>query len=110
MGSSYNPQLFLDVSSQSRLNHIGHIGISVRKQYWGLSIGTRMMLHAIEWAKEKELTKLQLQVRTDHVSAIHLYHKLGFKIEGTITRAVRIEGIYFDNYVMGLEFSRPLKQ
>ena len=96
-------QLFLDVPSSIRLNHIGSIGISVRKKYWGMSIGTQMILLAIDWAKEKKITKLQLQVRTDHVNAIHLYKKLGFQIEGKITRAVRIDGHYFDNYEMGCE-------
>lgn len=97
-------QLFLDVSLQPRLAHIGNIGISVSKRHWGMSIGTNMMLDAIAWAKKKNLTKLQLQVRTDNENAICLYHKLGFNIEGTITRSTRIGNTYFDDFVMGLLF------
>jgi RimJ/RimL family protein N-acetyltransferase len=40
-------------------------------------------------------------VRTDHDRAIALYKSKGFAIEGTITRAVRIKGEYFDQYWMG---------
>lgn len=96
-------QLFLSVSLQPRLAHIGDIGISVSKQYWGMSIGTQMIVTAIEWAKRKKLTKLQLQVRTDNVGAIHLYRKLGFNIEGTISRAIKINDVFFDEFVMGLQ-------
>ena len=47
------------------------------------------------------MTKINLRVRTDHERAIALYKKKGFAIEGTITRAVRIRGEYFDQYWMG---------
>ena len=61
-----------------------------------------MILAAIDWAKSNHLTKLQLYVRTDNLGAIDLYKKLGFYTEGTITRAIKIENQYFDNYLMGL--------
>lgn len=96
-------QLYLQCSKKPRLEHIGDLGISVFKKYWGLSIGKHMMLAAIEWAKNNGITKLQLQVRTDNDRAIQLYKKLGFAIEGTITRALKIGDIYFDEYRMGLE-------
>ena len=95
-------QLFLERSNNLRLSHIGTLGITVAKKYWRRSIGKKMILAAIDWAKLSHLTKLQLYVRTDNVGAIDLYKKLGFDIEGTITRAVKIENKYFDNYLMGL--------
>lgn len=95
-------QLFLERSSMARLAHIGTLGITVAKKYWRRSIGKNMILAAIDWAKSTHITKLQLYVRTDNVGAIDLYKKLNFFIEGTITRAVKIEDHYFDNYLMGL--------
>jgi len=62
-----------------------------------------MMLTAIEWAKHNSITKLQLQVRTDNDRAVQLYQKLGFSIEGKITQAMKINHIYFDDYIMGQE-------
>jgi len=96
-------QLFLQRSDKPRLAHLGDIGISVSKKFWGLSIGRHMLLVAIEWAKNNGVTKLQLQVRTDNERAIQLYKKLGFVIEGTITHAIKIGDIYFDEHVMGLK-------
>lgn len=95
-------QLFIDVSTQPRLSHIGSLGISVSKKYWGMSIGTRMLAAAIAWAKEKNMGKLQLQVRTDNVSAVALYKKSGFIVEGTITRSIKVHGHYYDEFIMGL--------
>lgn len=96
-------QLFLDRSSKSRLAHIGDIGISVSQKHWGKSIGKHMMLTAIDWAKSNNITKLQLQVRADNDRAVQLYQKLGFSIEGKITRATRVNDIYFDDYIMGMQ-------
>ncbi len=93
--------LFLQRSDKSRLAHIGDIGVSVSKKYWGHSIGRHMMLAAIEWSKLNGISKLQLQVRTDNERAVKLYTNLGFGIEGTIKRALKIDGTYFDDYLMG---------
>ncbi len=95
-------QLFLQRSSQQRLLHNGDIAISVCESYWGNSIAQNILLLAIKWAKDHAITKLQLQVRTDNKKAIYLYQKLGFCIEGTITRAIKINDTYFSDYIMGL--------
>lgn len=102
MGNEIVSQLFLQRSSCTRLAHIGDVGISVSKHWWGKSIGKQMMLAAIEWAQQNAITKIQLHVRTDNERAILLYSKLGFVIEGTIKKAIKINGIYFDNHIMGL--------
>lgn len=95
--------LFIDVSPRERLAHIGHLGLSVSKDYWGKSIGSKMLTEAIDWAKEKKLSKLQLQVRTDNKSAICLYEKFNFLPEGTITESLKIGAISFDEFLMGLK-------
>lgn len=95
-------QLFLETSTQVRLKHIGHLGLSVFRNYWGQKIGSQILSHAIEWAKQKQLGKLQLQVRTDNHLAIQLYKKFGFVCEGTIVKALRIDNHDFDDFLMGL--------
>lgn len=94
--------LFLQRSDKLRIAHIGDIGVSVSKNFWGYSIAFHMILAAIEWAKDKNLNKLQLQVRSDNERAIHLYKKLGFNIEGKIINAMKVNNIYYDDYIMGL--------
>ncbi len=95
-------QLFIDRSNQPRLSHIGHLGVSVSKQYWQQGIGKHMILFALDWAKLSGVTKLNLDVRTDHHAALNLYKNLGFHIEGHISRAIKINETYFDNYQMGM--------
>ena len=101
MNNQIVSQLFLDVSTQSRLAHIGHLGLSVRKSHWGKSIGKKMLTEAIHWA-QKKLTKIQLQVRVDNSNAVNLYKKFNFVIEGTIINALQVNQIYYNDYVMGL--------
>lgn len=95
-------QLFLQRSDKPRLSHIGDIAVSVSKNYWGHSIGKHMMLAGLEWARCNNITKVQLQVRTDNERAVQLYKNLGFVIEGKITQALKIGNTYFDDYLMGL--------
>ncbi len=96
-------QLFLQRSDKARLWHFGEINITVSKEHWGKSIGRHMLAAAIEWALNNNISKLQLQVRTDNTRAISLYQKLGFVIEGKITRSIKINSIYFNDYIMGLQ-------
>lgn len=104
VGEEIVSQLFLQRSDKPRLMHVGDVAITVSKNYWGKSIGVHMMQVALAWAKSKNITKIQLQVRTDNERAIKLYEKLGFQIEGTITRALKVGNVYFDDHLMGLIF------
>jgi RimJ/RimL family protein N-acetyltransferase len=95
-------QLFLQRFNNVRTDHVAEIGISVDKNNWGQGIASKMMYHAIAWAQNNNITKLQLQVRTDNERAIKLYSKLGFIIEGEIAKAIKINDQYFNDYLMGL--------
>lgn len=58
----------------------------------------------IDWARSgKILKKINLRVRTDNDSAIRLYERRGFVIEGTIRRDVFVRGEFFHHHLMGLE-------
>ena len=88
---------------RSRLEHVGELGISVAKSYWGLGVGRKMCEVALGLAKERGVTKVNLKVREDNGRAIRLYEQLGFKQEGLSTRAYRVAGKYFSNVLMGLD-------
>ncbi|MDV3429636.1 MAG: GNAT family N-acetyltransferase [Bacillota bacterium] len=86
-----------------RIIHTGEFGITVRKEYWGLGIGTYLLETLIYWAKEtKIIRKINLRVRTDNYKAIKLYEKFGFEKEGIIRRDFLIEGKFYDSILMGL--------
>jgi RimJ/RimL family protein N-acetyltransferase len=87
-----------------RVRHSGEFGMSVRKRYWGLGIGSLMLETLIDWARATGIVKkVNLRVRTDNRRAIGLYQRKGFVIEGTIRRAIHLDGQYFDHHWMGLE-------
>ena len=89
-----------------RGRHAGELGLMVPKGHWGNGIGSLLIDTLIRWAEEGGLvTKLNLRVRTDNDRAIALCQRKGFTIEGTITRASKIDDTYFDSYWMG----RPIE-
>ena len=96
--------LHFSAGRRPRLRHSGEFGLSVRKQHWGLGIGSRMIDALIDWARDTQIIKkINLRVRTDHHRAILLYQRKGFVQEGTISRGLFLSGRYFDDDWMGLE-------
>jgi RimJ/RimL family protein N-acetyltransferase len=87
----------------SRTAHAGEFGLSVLKDYWGLSIGKHLLRYLIDWAKKTgKVRKINLRVRVDNERAIRLYQRLGFVIEGTLKREFYVGGRFIDSYLMGL--------
>jgi RimJ/RimL family protein N-acetyltransferase len=87
-----------------RTQHTGEFGLSVRKACWGLGIGSLMLDALLDWARDTQIiAKVNLRVRTDNQRAIALYLRKGFALEGTIRKAIRIDGTYYDHHWMGLE-------
>lgn len=62
-----------------RMRHRGDFAISVAKDYWNKGIGSQLLNNIIAFAKENDFEVIDLQVRGDNKSAIHLYEKHGFK-------------------------------
>lgn len=90
-------------NQKTRSKHVGTIGISVKKKYWGLGMGSEAMKYIIEWAKSNGVTKkLNLLVREDNHKAISLYKKIGFEEEGIIKQDMYINGVYYNTVMMGL--------
>jgi RimJ/RimL family protein N-acetyltransferase len=89
--------------ARPRIAHTGEFGVSVLKEFWGQGIGTELIKFLIEFSKQSgTVRKLNLRVRSDNHSAIHVYKKLGFIEEGVITREFLIRGSFYDSILMGL--------
>ncbi len=78
------------------------IAIAILKKHWGKGIGNDLVRTAIDWAKKQKLHRLELEAWSANNSAIRLYKKHGFKIEGTKKDGVIIGKEYTDVVVMGL--------
>ena len=86
-----------------RMKHRGDLAISVVKDYWNKGIGSQLLNNIIAFARENDFQIIDLQVRSDNKSAIHLYEKYGFKKIGEHPAFFKIgdENISFD--IMCLE-------
>ncbi|WP_454781847.1 N-acetyltransferase family protein [Legionella sp. WA2022007384] len=84
--------------------HVGSLGIGVIAPYRGQGIGEALLSTALQMAKSKGLTRIELTVREHNQTAISLYEKYGFVKEGVHKNAVRIDGEYEHHIFMALLF------
>lgn len=89
--------------NRPRTKHMGDLGMTVLKSYWGQGIGSALLEFLIDWSKNNPIIrKINLQVKVDNVNAIKLYKKFNFKNEGRIERFFLIDALFYDVYSMGL--------
>ncbi len=87
--------------NRPRRRHAAGIGMAVRDDWQGKGVGTALMQAAVDLAdKWLNLSRLELEVYTDNESAIRLYKKFGFQVEGTGVRADFRDGKFVDIYMM----------
>jgi len=83
--------------------HVTELGMIVDQEWRNNMIGTKLLAHAIEWAKRTGILKrIELYVFERNKVAIHLYEKFGFKLEGRRKKAVFRGGEYIDDFMMAL--------
>jgi ribosomal protein S18 acetylase RimI-like enzyme len=69
----------------------------------GRGVGSALLAAAIQWARERGLHELSLDVFAHNASAIALYRKFGFVEEGRrVKHYRRASGDLWDTLVMGL--------
>lgn len=95
-----------DISTLDRpvFAHIGSLGIGILAPYRGQGIGHALISTALQKARAKGLTRIELTVRENNKVAIALYEKFGFVVEGVHKNAVRIDGNYENHIFMALLF------
>ena len=88
---------------QKSRQHVVRLNITVRKDWRGKGIGTRLIQESIRWAKRhKNIRRIELDVLARNTGAVTLYSRLGFRVEGRGIGAVYHDGEYVDNYWMAL--------
>ena len=83
-----------------RIRHTGYVVVGIRERYRGMGIGSKLFSELDKWARENNLTRLELTVVSSNIVAKHLYEKNGFEIEGTRKNAMIIDGKYIDEFSM----------
>lgn len=93
----------LESSTFPRLQHQAELRISVLKEAWGSGVSRKLMDMAIEFFNTNALlTRLSLQVSTQHARGIEVYRKYGFLEEGVKRRGMRVENEYHDLVLMAV--------
>lgn len=94
---------YLEGGKRARTAHCVNLGIGVLSEFNNMGIGTILTKELIRFAYEGEcIAKIDLQVKSDNIKAIELYKKNGFVPEGKTSRALFIDGEFYDYLNMGL--------
>jgi ribosomal protein S18 acetylase RimI-like enzyme len=93
-----------DITSLHRpvFNHAGVLGLGVIREFRGKGVGKRLLNTALQAAKERGLSRIELTVREQNSVAIQLYESVGFFKEGLHINAVKINGKYENHLSMAL--------
>lgn len=88
---------------RARAAHNATIGLSIRKDYWHLGIGTIAMQTMIAFARATGAIRiLNLEVHAGNARAIALYERFGFTVVGRHKDRLNVRGEYFDELMMDL--------
>jgi L-phenylalanine/L-methionine N-acetyltransferase len=82
--------------------HVADLGLFVAASHRRRGIGRALLEHAVEWARDVGVRKLELHVFPWNEPAIGLYESFGFEREGYRRGHYRREGEYVDAILMAL--------
>ncbi len=94
----------LDLKGYQRkaLRHVAVLGMAIQRDLRGQGLGKALMMHALAWAKQTELKRIELFVYTRNQPALALYTASGFVVEGCRKGFIYEAGEYLDDYIMAL--------
>jgi RimJ/RimL family protein N-acetyltransferase len=86
----------------NRLRHCTSLALGVRRSHWGRGVGSALLRRALAWAREAQLRRVELTVRTDNERALNLYKRFGFQVEGVRRCSLLVGGLCKDEYLMSI--------
>jgi putative acetyltransferase len=94
--------------TRPRRAHVGEIGMGVRDDWQGKGVGSALLTAALDLADNwLGLRRIELNVHADNESAIALYRKFGFAVEGTHRAYSLRNGVYVDSLSMARLIEGP---
>ena len=92
------------IRNTERCCHRAEVTFVIQKDYCGMGIGGKLMQQCIDWCKHKNVTQIELNVVANNERAITMYESFGFKIIGTIPKAMKYkDGTFAEELFMVLE-------
>lgn len=92
----------IHISTLEGFEHVGELGMGVRRQYRGQGVGSSLLARTLDAARVRGVERVELEVYGSNIPAIRLYEKFGFAAEGTKRRARKLDGEYDDLLFMAL--------
>ncbi len=91
-----------------KTRHRASVAIVLLKEYWNQGIGTRLFQELITIAEENEqILQMELDFVEGNCRARALYEKMGFRITGVKSNAIRLkDGTLLNEYSMVREIKR----
>lgn len=83
-----------------KIKHTAYIVVGIREKFRGKGIGKKLFCELDLWAKENNISRLELIVMCPNSMAKQLYEKNGFEVEGTKRNSIFMNGKYIDEYYM----------
>ena len=83
-----------------RNRQTAYIITGILRGFTSQGIGTRLFEEMEQWAKRKDIHRLELNVVAHNEAALGLYRKMGFEVEGKKKHSLLINNTYADEYWM----------
>ncbi|MDW0109715.1 GNAT family N-acetyltransferase [Sporosarcina aquimarina] len=87
-------------SDLQRNRHSAYLVLGVLEESQGQGIASELFNQIFEWAKEIEITRLELTVIKENFKAFNLYRKMGFVLEGEKVNSLVIDGQFVNEYYL----------
>ena len=84
--------------------HAAVLGMGIVEGYRGRGIGTALVTAALVAARQRGLKRIELQVRENSISAVTLFERSGFVMEGMMRKHAFVDGKYENSMLMALLF------
>jgi RimJ/RimL family protein N-acetyltransferase len=84
--------------------HTGVLGMGIVEGYRGRGIGTALITSALVAARQRGLKRVELQVRENSISAVTLFERSGFVMEGIMRKHAFVDGKYENSVMMAMLF------
>lgn len=88
----------LDMEKNRRVqrSHCAELGMSVLKSFRGQGVGRSLLLYALNWAAQRAIKRVELEVFANNTAGLKLYNTAGFVEEGRKIGAVSVEDRWVD--------------
>jgi len=84
-----------------KTRHSGFMwGVFVRPDARGRRIGRLLTEACLQWADEVDMETVRLDVNSVNVAAIRLYASCGFRVVGMMPKALKVDGVAYDELIM----------